>query len=149
MTDTAQHYLSAFKARTACCRALIELSLRQQRFVDADDYQGLIELLMHKQQLVDELLSPGADGQNFWQGWREVRSSLTAGERQRCEAVLDEANTLLQQLLPLEAGSEQELLTRREQTLRAMADLNLGRVAAQEYQTPVESVVSRRLDFDL
>ncbi|OYW21427.1 MAG: hypothetical protein B7Z55_05810, partial [Planctomycetales bacterium 12-60-4] len=98
----AEQYLEAFRGRAACCRALLDLSKQQQDYIDASDYSGLIELLTHKQQLIDELSRSDYDGINLWQTWRSERQQLEPEDRQACEQVLDEADRLLKELLSLE-----------------------------------------------
>lgn len=149
MTAPAERYLEAFRCRTAYCRALLELSSRQQDYIAASDYAGLIELLTHKQQLLDELTNVNHDGSNLWQTWRTERDRLPQAERQACERVLDEADELLKRLLSLEQSSTDLLSDRRDSTQLALAEVNQGGVAMQGYLSPAEATVSRRLDLDL
>ncbi len=149
MATTADFYQQAFRARTACCRALLELTQQQQDCLASEDYTVLLELLVQKQQLLDEITTTGPGGPELWQDWRTEREFLPPSSRAACEATLDEAEELLKELLHLENASTCELMSRREDTRRALADLNQGSAAALEYQSPVRTAVSRRLDLDL
>ncbi len=149
MTAAADRYLEAFRSRTACCRALLELSSQQQDYIAASDYAGLIELLTHKQQLLDVLSNDSRDGSDLWQAWRTERDHLPHADRRACEQVLDEADELLKQLMSLEQSSTDLLSSRREATQLALAEVNHGGLAMHGYQSPAEANVSRRLDLDL
>lgn len=146
---TPQQYLTAFRAQAACCQALAELSQAQQTCLAAADYAGLIELLGRKQQLIDQLAYTGQAGAALWQDWTVDRQSFTASDRAACELVLDETSELLRQLLSVEASAARQMESLHEETRAALAEVNLGGFAAQGYQSPDESTVSRRLDLDL
>jgi hypothetical protein len=146
---TANQYLAAFRSRRECCRALLDLSVRQQALVTAENHAGLVELLTHKQQVLDALLDAGRHPIDLWQTWRDDRDQLPGDLRQSCEAVLDDTEHLLQQLLTLEADSAAVLTRQRDETGRLLRDVNHGRQALAAYQSPSDAAASQRLDLDL
>ncbi len=145
----ADRYLDAFRTRRACCRALLELSRRQADLISVRDYAALIDLLGHKQQLIDELAAPHGGLSPWWRGWKTDRERLAPGERAACEAVLDETETLLAELLSLDAAGTATLSTERESTAAALAEVNHAGLALEGYLPPAEVAVSRRLDLGL
>lgn len=149
MNPIADRFLNAFRSRAACCKALLDLSARQQSLIEESDYSSLVDLLGHKQQLVDELTQRNFEGNDLWVAWQHQRTSLVETERQRCERVLDETDLLLKQLMELELSSTSELSSRKDVVQSALAEVHQGGQAAFAYQSPDEVPVSRRLDLDL
>ncbi|HUQ71898.1 MAG TPA: flagellar export chaperone FlgN [Planctomycetaceae bacterium] len=152
MTTTvlsADRYLAAFRSRREYCRALLDLSVEQQALVTAEDYPGLVELLNHKQQLLDALLDAGREPAALWQAWRTERDHMPGDVRQACEVVLDDAEQLLQQLLALEAESTQRFSANREIAQQLLRDVNQGSQLLAAYQSPSDPAAFRRLDLDL
>uniref|UniRef100_A0A7C2NYZ2 Flagellar protein FlgN n=1 Tax=Schlesneria paludicola TaxID=360056 RepID=A0A7C2NYZ2_9PLAN len=145
----ADRYLAAFRSRRECCRALLELSAQQQTLAASGNYAELLELLAHKQQVLDVLVDPGRETLTLWQTWRQERDALPGEARRACEAILDEAEQMLQQLLGLEADSTAVLTVRRDHTEQLLRDVNQGRQALAAYQSPSDAVAAPRLDLDL
>jgi hypothetical protein len=145
MTATADRYLDAFRSRRAYARALVELSAEQAELVAAEDYAALTALLTHKQQLIDALLEPTI----AWQAWRTDRDKLPNIVRRDCEAILDEAEQLLNELLTCEADSTARLQQQRDTTERLLGEVNHGREAFTAYESPSDPIPIRRLDLDL
>lgn len=145
----ADHYLSAFRMRAACCRAVQELSERQPACIAAGNYEELIELLNHKQLLVDQLIGNDGTSQSLWRAWQADRDQLAQTERTACEAVLDETESLLRQILEQDAASTHDMQSQRDTTQAALSEINHAGQAARGYESPYEMSVSRRLDLDL
>ncbi len=148
-THTVEHYLADFRIRVACCQALAELSERQRELIIVGDFSGLLELLNQKQQLLDQLLCSSNRDSEIWRSWRVDRDTLAAADRTACEALLDEVEVLMMQLLTLEETSTEMLTERRNETAAALVEVNHAGIAVQGYQSPHEMSVSRRLDLDL
>ena len=146
---SADRYLAAFRSRREYCRALLDLSVEQQALIAAEDYAGLVELLSHKQQLLDELLDAGREPAALWQAWRTERDRLPGDARQACEAVLDDVEQLLQKLRASEAESTQQFSANREVAQQLLRDVNQGRQLLAAYQSPSDPTAFRRLDLDL
>jgi hypothetical protein len=139
----AERYLDAFRHRRALASALVELSVEQTQLLATEDYPSLSALLAHKQQLIDALLAESVAG------WRSERDRLPPGLRGDCEAILDETEQLMNQLLSLEADSTARLQQQRDVTERLLGDVNHGREAFAAYESPSDPIPIRRLDLDL
>jgi hypothetical protein len=146
---TVADFLAAFRSRHALCAALVELSEVQQALVAAEDYAALVELLSHKQRLIDSLLDSGRESPPLWQQWRAERDRLPSDLRHECTTILDEADRLLNQVLTLESESTQHMQQHRDVTERRLRDVNHGSQALAAYDVPSEPSRSRRLDLDL
>ena len=120
-THTIDEYLAAFRARRECCRALLELSREQQRFIAENDYDELIIVLEMKQRLVDELAQTGATA---WQSWKQNRAGFTAAEQRAGDALLAETESLLSLLLDEEQRGVTRLTAQRDTTERELAQIN-------------------------
>jgi hypothetical protein len=145
MTDTARQYLTDFRTRREYCRALVELVRQQQPLLATENYDGLLELLQQKQQLVEALLAETPTTQR----WRQDRSQLAADERQACEAVLSEAAALLQSLMTSEQADVQDLQRRRETTFAQLACFTQTDQLQHVYHCDPVCESSLRLDLDL
>lgn len=143
---TVDEYLTAFRTRRECCRALLELSREQLRLIDADDYNELIDLLQMKQRLVDELVGPANAP---WKSWKIDRNALPATARKTGDALLEETEQLLKTLLSEEQLGTNVLTARRDATERELSLLNSSSQIDSAYR-PASAVGSRLgLDIDL
>lgn len=141
---TGDKYLTAFRTRKECCRALLELSREQRLLIEADDYEALIELLQMKQRLVDELVGP-PDAP--WKCWKNDRHNLSTATLALGEALLQETEELVQTLLAEEQVGTNELTARRDASERELAQMSSSRQIDSAYgPTPV---VGSRLGLDL
>ncbi len=143
---TGDEYLAAFRTRRECCRALLELSREQIPFIEADNYEALIELLQMKQRLVDELVGPPNAP---WKRWKNDRGMLSPSLRTAGDALLEETEALLQSLLAEEQLGTNELTARRDASERELAQLSSSRLIDSAYG-PAPMIGSRLgLDIDL
>lgn len=149
MSAPVSHYLAAFTSRREICRALHRLTELQQQFITDQDYDLLVDLLGHKQQLIDALNDASRNPAELWQSWRSDRDRLPGDMKQQCEFVLEETETLLRELLRLEESGTELLTTRRDATAQALRDVNQGGLARLAYQPSTDLPSSRRLDLDL
>jgi hypothetical protein len=140
--------LTAFQTRHACCRALLELSRQQATLIAAEDYAELIEILNSKQALIDHLGRLAGDQQALQLAWRRERDALPADDRARCDAILEETETLLAALLSEDETSSRQLVSRRDVTQRELQSLAVG-VQAQEAYDPRSLPVLFRFDVNL
>ncbi len=121
---TLDDYLKAFRARRACCRALVELSREQQRLIDVDNvdnYDELITILEMKQRLVDELTDAAGAA---WHAWKQNRAELPTAGQQVGDALLAETESLLLTLLDEEQLGVARLMARRATTERELTQLS-------------------------
>lgn len=148
MTQT-HHYLQAFRERRAYCQALVELSEQQAERIESDDYTELVAILNHKQQLLDLLLSTGSPERDLWNDWKSNRDDLSQEDRDACNALLQETETLLQQLMLHEQDCTTHLATRRDEVQSALRRVQQAGVALDGYAPSAETQTFRRLDFGL
>lgn len=143
---TSDEYLTAFRTRRECCRALLELSREQRQCIETDNYAELMELLPMKQRLVDELVGP-PDAP--WKNWKQDRTQLPTSSRLTGDALLQETEDLLQSLLAEEHVGTQELTARRDASERELAHLSSSQQIDSAYG-PAPLAGSRLgLDIDL
>ncbi len=83
-------------------RAMMMESGRQKAALEAQDTQALLEILDRKRRLVTALDEVDRQVAPWRARWPEVRDSLSAEDRGRVEAVVDEVGGVLQSLLALE-----------------------------------------------
>jgi hypothetical protein len=145
----ATDFLTAFRTRRECCRALLALSTEQQALIAADDYSGLLALLAHKQQVLDALLNDRGEPGELRRAWQSARDRFPARMRQECEQTLAETEDLLRQLLASEQAAADLLTARRDATEQALAAVHRGGEAQAAYDAPLSGDLSRRLDVDL
>lgn len=141
--------LEAFSARRAYSAALLELSERQQHLIEAEDYEQLLELLAHKQQLIDDWLIRQQAWAPVWSTWRQARTGLDAATRDRCEALRLVSDELMQRLMKTEDAATEELLRRRGETQQQLAATNNGLAVAGAYHDLDRGQSARRLNLDL
>jgi hypothetical protein len=134
-TLAADAYFTAFQQRQACCRALLQLSQRQSASIAADDYPSLLEILESKQSLLDHLDRSAGEFATVRQTWPRERDELAAADRQRCEALLVETESLLNALLAEERVASQLLCDRKQNTERELRSLAGGVQTHSAYQS--------------
>lgn len=142
----AAEYLTAFQLRRALCRALLEHAQQQRAFIDAEQYDQLLDLLKSKQDLLDHLGRLAREQLPLRSAWRDDRDQIPAGDRARCDAVLNETESLLAKLIAEEQSCSQRMTARRDVTARSLQSLSVGVQAQHAYHPADDPVLSR---FDL
>lgn len=143
--DTAE-YLTAFQLRRALCRALLEHAQQQRAFIDAEAYDQLLDLLKSKQDLLDHLGRLAREQLPLRSAWRDDRGQISADDRVRCEAVIDETEALLARLIAEEQACAERMTARRDATALSLQSLSVGVQAQHAYHPADDPVLSR---FDL
>lgn len=144
--DTTE-YLTAFQLRRAVCRALLNHTQQQRDLIDAGQYDQVIEVLKSKQELLDHLNQLASEQSALRSAWRDNRNRIPAGERARCDAVLDETESLLATLIAEEQTCSQRMTARRDETACDLQTLSVG-VQAQHAYHPVDQPVLSRFDLN-
>lgn len=139
-------FFAAFHQRQACCLALLELSRQQSDLIGQDDYAALIEILQNKQSLIEHLSQLSYDQTLLRAAWPTQRETFSFEDRERCDTVLAETESLLAALLREERSSSNLLVTRRDAAQHELQSLSAGRQARHAYQSRPQPVLSR---FDL
>lgn len=139
-------YLTAFRTRRECCRALLSLSREQQQLIDADNYEELVTVLQMKQHLVDELLGCGNAP---WTSWKQERAVLSAADQQAGDALLAETESLLRTLLDEEQLGVTRLMNRRDVTERELTQITSAQQIQSAYHSTTISGSQWGLDVNL
>jgi len=139
--------LIALRSRKECCRSLCELSRRQIAFIEADDHGELLQLLQHKQSLIDELTGPGSDHVAPWEQWEQMREHLPSEIHEACVQALEETRRLMKTLMQQEEMGTQLLTTRREANQRELAAVSAGGRAHAAYHQMEERPSQSHFDF--
>ncbi|MFO0916898.1 MAG: flagellar export chaperone FlgN [Planctomycetaceae bacterium] len=130
---TSQEFLNAFRQRSACFRALLELSQLQAGLIADDNYSDLTAMLHHKQQLLDHLSDVTATQSAVWQAWPRERNGLSDGDRRACDAELAAAESLVSVLISAEKSCTDLLSQRKNATQRELQAVAQGIKAESAY----------------
>jgi len=138
-----QEFLNACRLRSACFRALLELSQQQAGLIAVDNYSDLVATLHHKQQLLDHLSEATANQSTVWQAWPRERNGLSDGDRRACDAALAETEALLSVLISAEKSSTDLLSQRKNATQRDLQAVAQGLKAESAYGLKFSPPLSR------
>lgn len=131
---TAETFIAAFRERAAHCRALLELSTEQARLIERNDAESLIELLEHKQQLLNHLTDAGP-AQNAFVSWPQAKHALGRDDRGVCESLLDQIDASLRQLQSTEQRDFETMVARRDEQRRELDLVNAAIESLHAYQS--------------
>ena len=106
--------LDVLKDRRAHCRELLKLSRVQRKYIESDNFIGLLQVLGKKQRILGSMDALTTRGANLKQAWRAERASMDECLREECEHVMAETEALFAELLEEESDSTDELLRRRD-----------------------------------
>lgn len=144
----AAEFLKAFRARREYCRAVLELSRQQAALISRDDYAELLEVLSQKQKILNHMEEHQRQSALAWSHWQQERSQLSREQRQACDDVLAEIETLLAELLQQEQDSTDLLTSRRETTRRELLAVSETGHVHEAYRESVATTTHRRLNVD-
>lgn len=137
VNDSAE-LIQHLNQRREHCRALLELSRRQHATISNGDYDELIELVERKQRVLmrlDDLKKAQPAGLH---DWNTHRGSLPGPVRESCDAVLQQTEQILTELLAEEENCARQLMQRRDETRRQLDHMAQGRLLHGAYgNTPV------------
>lgn len=121
--------LDVLQRRREYCRAMLELSRRQVGLIDDGNFTELLQLIAQKQRVLEHLGELGRSFGGIVDFWKSVRDRLTGDVRSRCQAAIDEAETLLSEAMALEKQGTAVLSQRRDETqgrLKEIGDTSCG-----------------------
>ena len=149
MTDTQMlDYPKLFAVRLEYSKALLKLSLKQQDLIEHEDYTGLLDVLGQKQRLLGQLDQYTSQLPRLWEKWQTDRDRLPADQRETCETILQESETVLSRLMQNEDTSTKSMVVRRDQTRQQLQSLNQGGLAGEAYRDSLAPVTHRHLNID-
>lgn len=139
MLATTRQLAELIEAKHACLVALRALSRQQATLIDSGDMAELLRMFAGKQRLIEQLheLERGLDP--FRQQDPDRRLWRSASERQRCAALLGEAQALFDEVLDQERENETNLKLRRDEVADKLQSLQSASEARQAYADTGES----------
>lgn len=147
MTDTAiPNFSRIFTAHRECCRQMLELSRRQIRLIEEDDYTQLLTLLGKKQKLLTRLEEFSKHRPQIRELWKSTRDSLDVESRRQCEELLDDTEALLADLTQQEQSSTDRLEKRRCSVQQELSNISAGGRVNEAYRETLAPATHRRLD---
>lgn len=108
--------LDVLQCRREFCRAMLELSRRQSELIEDGKFSELLQLIAQKQRVLEHLAELGRSFGGIVDFWKSVRDRLAADVRSRCQAAIDEAESLLTESMTLEKQGTAALSQRRDET---------------------------------
>lgn len=108
--------LDILQRRREYCRAMLELSRRQADLIHDGNFTELLQLIAQKQRVLEHLAELGREFGGIVDFWKSVRDRLSSDMRARCQAAIDEAESLLAESMTLEKQGTAVLSQRRDET---------------------------------
>ena len=115
-TKSQPDLLDVLQRRREFCRAMLELSRRQSELIEDGKFSELLQLIAQKQRVLEHLAELGRSFGGIVDFWKSVRDRLAADVRSRCQAAIDEAESLLAESMALEKQGTAALSQRRDET---------------------------------
>jgi benzoyl-CoA reductase/2-hydroxyglutaryl-CoA dehydratase subunit BcrC/BadD/HgdB len=140
--------LNVLKERRTHCRELLDLSRRQNRVIDANDYSTLLNILGHKQRLLGRLDELKRRHPELGQQWQILREAGPATLRRECDEVISEIEAILAELMQTEKDDADELSQRRDATRRQLESIAQGIHINETYRDNVAPYSHRFLDLN-
>ncbi len=109
-------FRALFQRRHEYARMLLELSTRQQQLIETAEFSSLIELLLRKQTVLDELQAISQTDPPLLEQWKDKRDSISQTERQECDHWLSLSEQVLSELMDLEQRCTSQLQHKRDTT---------------------------------
>ena len=108
--------LDVLQRRREYCRAMLELSRRQAGLIDDENFAELLQLIVQKQRVLEHLAELGQTFGGIVDFWKSARDRLAADTRSKCQAAIDDAESLLAESMALEKQGTEALSQRRDET---------------------------------
>jgi hypothetical protein len=124
--STLEEIRDVLQHRRKHCRDLLELSRRQNQFIDASDYSQLMSTLAQKQRILGRLDEVKRRYPELSRQWTSLRDAGLPALRTDCESLIAETEAILAELLESEKLGTNQLTERREATRRQLAAVSHG-----------------------
>ena len=108
--------LDVLQRRREYCRAMLELSRRQAALIDDGNFSELLQLIAQKQRVLEHLAELGRTFGGVVDFWKSVRGRMVSDVRSKCQAAIDDAESLLAESMALEKQGTETLSQRRDET---------------------------------
>lgn len=134
MTNQELHaLLEYFGQEQACYTSLLDLSRKQEQYIENKEIDELLSVLSEKQKILLKLEKIERDLLPYKQEWQTVREGLDENDRQVLDIALSTVEELLSELIDLEKKSEKLLAECREETHRQLDDVIKGNSVHRAY----------------
>ncbi len=111
-----EEFRGLFQRRHEYARLLLELSTKQQSLIEEGEFSGLIELLLRKQTVLDELQAISQTDPPLLEQWKKMRDTISMAHRNECDQWLVRSEEILAQLMDLEQRCTSQLQHKRDAT---------------------------------
>ena len=112
---------------------LSEFAASQAAAVQDDQAEALLRILSQRQQLIGELTEINNRLEPYRSRWDELREQLSAAERLRVSDLVEEVQSLLDQILLRDEQDSDELRRRSDQARNDAASTTTGRAVNAAY----------------
>jgi hypothetical protein len=140
--------LKVLKERRTHCRELLDLSRRQSRIIEANDYTSLLNILGQKQRLLGRLDDLKRRHPELGRQWETLRDAGPEPIRRECDEVISEIEAILAELMQTEKDGADELSQRRDATRRQLESIAQGIHINETYRDNVAPYSHRFLDIN-
>ncbi|MGL4943672.1 MAG: hypothetical protein ACRC46_10825 [Thermoguttaceae bacterium] len=137
---TAMTLPELLEKRLDCLRRLHYAAERQRYLVDVENIDAILGHLAQKQHLIDALLATERELDPHRGVAPEERAWASPEERERCQAVIAEGDTLLHAIIALDEESASTMMRQHKDLEGQIQRLGRGTAAAVAYS--VQNVVS-------
>lgn len=114
-------------------RQLSRLADQQRGLITGDDPERLLAVLAERQRLIERLTAIGRELKPLQANWRHLRENLTAQQVDRIDALVNEVNALLSEILKRDEADTALLSARKSETSQAIGTVQAGRRAGSAY----------------
>ena len=139
-------FLKFFAYRLAYTRGLVDLMQMQESAIQDNDISKLMEILSHKQSILNEIELQQQEFPQWQNSWEEQRAFISIQTRTQCERLFHEIQKLLGELLIQEQSNIEQLAVQRDDVLGQLDALSSSLKQQGAYQQKEELMVSL-LDF--
>ena len=140
MTD----FLRQFRTRRLLCGTLADFSSRQQSLAASGDDAALVDLLARKDRVLQRLA--GESGPELVAEWQSARDYLDPDTRAQCQALLDECEAALAEVMAMDGQSITAVTARRDETQRQLKTAQQNERTAAGYAAADAPAAAPRLN---
>ncbi len=147
MSPTAKQILLAAEVQRDYGIELVKLSQTQHDLIEAEQYSSLIEILQHKQTILDRLHDRTTSNHQHLREWPNIRETFSYQERNSIEGILADTESRFAELAQLEAHCTQMLQAQRDQTAAQLKKLSQSNNVRATYQSVLAPETQSRIDL--
>jgi hypothetical protein len=146
LSMTSDPIIIALAEQVNCYRRLAKLAEAQHQHIQNSDTESLIDVLQHRQQLLDQM----KDFENVIapakKQWNEYLGGLDGGSRARAESLLAESRVLLEKITTADRDDVLALQLRKINLGRQIQQTNAARQVNRSYVNAAYGKVESRMD---